>query len=206
MIQVSRGKYCFYHQVPVPRFTKLASCNFSVVYRYTQDILYHSIRKEIRGRGSVSVDCHNSHTNQVKLLSDDFLLEVASSMFQITQIFDQSYCCHEVKKMPGCFSGRFEAATIHFAWGGQRGYCFCRLGPSSHVQKYVSLQFHRCVKKLLGHSVPFHEKSGHGYIFMSVDFHTYCYPDKVKNNTVSQQRSGESVSKLSTITIVTQKR
>ena len=76
------------------------------------------MRKAIREEGSVSVDCHNSHTQLGEtVLSDDFLLEVASSMFQITQVFDQSYCCHEVKKMPGCFSGRFEAVTIHFAWG-----------------------------------------------------------------------------------------
>lgn len=56
------------------------------------------MRKAIRGDGSVSVDCHNSYTQLGEtVLSDDFLLEVASSMFQITQIFDQSYC-HEVKK------------------------------------------------------------------------------------------------------------
>ena len=93
------------------------------------------MRKEIREEGSMSVNCHNSHTRLGEtVLSDDFLLEVASSMFQITQIFDQSYCCHEVKKMPGCFSGRFEAVTIHFAWG-VGGILLLPFRPTSRVHK-----------------------------------------------------------------------
>ena len=46
-------------------------------------------------------------------------------------------------------------------------------------QQHVYLPFQSCVKIILGHTVPLHEKRDQWRVFC-VDCHTCCYPDKVK--------------------------
>jgi len=88
-------------------------------------------------------------------------LEVPSAcLFQKTQILDQSYCCKEEKNEPVCSSGRFEAATIQLAQGGE--YCYCHQAP---IHRFTKICF-PAVSKLCkdtprtSSTIPWEKRSG----------------------------------------------
>ena len=67
----------------------------------------------------MNVESHNCcYPKQVKLYTQmTSQQKVASSEFQKTQIFDQSFYCNKKKNEPVHFSGQYEAATTSFLRG-----------------------------------------------------------------------------------------
>ena len=79
----------------------------------------------------------------------------AACCFQKIQKLDQ-ICCNEEKNEPVCFSGKLKGVTIQLSQWENTSFSIRSQSPDS--QKHVSLQFQSCVKRLLGHRVPFLEK------------------------------------------------
>ena len=61
------------------------------------------------------------------------------------------------------FSGKFKAKTIHLSL--EENTTFFHQVSTHRSQNGVFLQFQSCVKTILGHTVPCHEKKGQGRVF-----------------------------------------
>lgn len=113
-----RGKFSFYNETSISRFTKHICLDFKAFERYTQDTMYHSVRKDARGQCSVRIDCHTGgYSDQVILYCQITPRKTWEAAYccQKTQILDESCCCNEEKNDPLCFSGRYMAANIQLS-------------------------------------------------------------------------------------------
>ena len=72
-------------------------------------------------------------------------------------------------------SVRFESESNQLSQG--ENIAFAIRPPFPGSLKRVSLKFQSCIKTHLGQTILFDEKRGQGRVFVSVPYHTCCYPD-----------------------------
>ena len=92
------------------------------------------------------------------VLSDEFPVWSWKHPFYFRkQNHDESCCCNEENNEPMCFTATLRLQLSSFHSGK---ILLLPSGPLPRFTKTCLAQFQSCVKTLLGHNVPFHEKGG----------------------------------------------
>ena len=153
----------FYHKGPIPSFTKAcfpaASELCKDAPRTHRTIPWEKMSGETVPWELISIPVVilTGWNNTVRWLP--CLKSEGACCFHKTPKLYQSYCFNE-KNETVCFSGSFEVETIQLSQWENTSFAIRPQFPGS--QNHVSLKFQNCVKTLLGHTVPFHEKTGRG--------------------------------------------
>ena len=128
---------------------------------FVQTFLGHNVPssdKRCKGR-AMNGDGHTCcYPDQVKLYCQMNSQPEVGSILSISENSKSGtkLLFNEVQNEPECFSVNFKATTIQVSLGENTFDIRPRL-PGS--QKHISLQSQSCVKTLLGHIVPFYEKT-----------------------------------------------